>query len=765
MKLDSNAPKTKKNITIKTLLFAMIPFFIPTKSTAHDQEAKMLPLNDIMHSVGAKVEHDSYSNLYVITKNSTYVKIKPNSKTIYVNGKPLEIEIPVIEKQNQAYAFEGLANEIFQSGLDQTFKTETIPHPLNSLSIDEIKLAKSIIGQDSRAPKELRFSQLSLKDPEKKEVWDSVLNQKAFNYDRQADFILLQNNTVIEGVVDLKAKKIKQWNILKDTHGMVLLDDFELVQKVIKESPEYAKALKKRGINDVSKVVATPLTVGYFGGEDGLNKEFNILKIVSYLDIGDGNYWAHPIENLVAIVDLDKKKIIKIEDGEIIPVPMLARPYDGRNKNVQSAKPLRITEPEGKNFTVTGQYVHWGNWCFHVSLDSRVGIKLSTMTYKDNGIKRKVMYEGNLGGMVVPYGDPDLGWYFKSYVDSGDYGMGTLTSPLNRGTDVPENAVLFDSVIADYKGDPITIPNAFAIFERYANPEYKHQEMGQPNVSVARRELVVRWISTIGNYDYIFDWVLSQNGTIGINSGATGIEAVKGVKSKTMHDSTAKNDTKYGTLIDHNIVGTTHQHIYNFRLDMDIDGLENTLTHMNPFVMKHQNSIRKSSMQIETSTISNEKNASERFDPSTIRLISNYKKENAMGNPVSYQIIPFAGGTHPIAKGANFSTDEWLFKRMNFMDKQIWVTKYNPNEKYPDGKYPNRSTHDTGLAQFINDDDNINNKDIVVWMTTGTTHVARSEEWPIMPTEWVNVLLKPWNFFNETPSLKPNESNDQHQQH
>ncbi len=63
-----------------------------------------------------------------------------------------------------------------------------------------------------------------------------------------------------------------------------------------------------------------------------------------------------------------------------------------------------------------------------------------------------------------------------------------------------------------------------------------------------------------------------KNGVIGINAGATGIEAVKGVKARTMHDSTAKEDTKYGTLIDHNIVGTTHQHIYNFRLDMDVDG-------------------------------------------------------------------------------------------------------------------------------------------------------------------------------------------------
>jgi primary-amine oxidase len=37
----------------------------------------------------------------------------------------------------------------------------------------------------------------------------------------------------------------------------------------------------------------------------------------------------------------------------------------------------------------------------------------------------------------------------------------------------------------------------------------------------------------------MFDWVFAENGTIGIDAGATGIEAVKGVKSRTMQDPTA----------------------------------------------------------------------------------------------------------------------------------------------------------------------------------------------------------------------------------
>jgi primary-amine oxidase len=73
-------------------------------------------------------------------------------------------------------------------------------------------------------------------------------------------------------------------------------------------------------------VITTPLTVGYFDGKDGLKQEDRLLKVVSYLDTGDGNYWAHPIENLVAVVDLEQKKIQKIEEGAVVPVPMTPRP-------------------------------------------------------------------------------------------------------------------------------------------------------------------------------------------------------------------------------------------------------------------------------------------------------------------------------------------------------------------------------------------------------------------------------------------------------
>lgn len=721
---------------------------------AHGQAAHLMPINEQLQATGGSVQEDDFTKTLLVEQDGVVARIKMNSNQAVVNGKTVKLSVAVSKKDGVWVAADTLVNELFTPVADKSFKVERVSHPLDSLTADEITQAVSIIKASGHDVSNYRFSELRLKDEDKDAVWNSVLDNKPMQAKRHAVFSILDKDSIIEGEVDLAAGKVVKWDAQQGKHGMVLLDNFATVQQAIETSPEYAAALKKRGINDVKKVVTTPLTVGYFGDEDDLKHDLSVLKVVSYLDTGDGNYWAHPIENLVAVVDLNAKKVIKIEDQGVVPVPMAARPYDGSDRKGVKVKPLVISEPEGKNYSINGRQVEWGNWKFHVSLDSRVGLQLGTVTYNDKGTPRKVMYQGNLGGMVVPYGDPDAGWYFKSYLDSGEYGMGTLTSPIEKGKDAPTNAVMLDAVIPDYLGQANKIPNAIAIFERYAGPDFKHQEMGKPNVSTERRELVVRWISTVGNYDYIFDWVFSPNGTLGINAGATGIEAVKGVKSRTMHDATAKEDTRYGTLIDHNIVGTTHQHIYNFRLDMDVDGANNTMTAIDPVVTKNSRSgPRKSTMETKTQLLTTEDTASQKFDPATVRLISNYNKENRMGNPVSYQLIPFAGGTHPVAKGANFSKDEWLFKRLNFMDKQIWVTEYRADELYPEGKSPNRSDRDTGLGQFTADNGNINNKDLVVWLTTGTTHIARAEEWPIMPTEWVNVLLKPWNYFDETPTL------------
>jgi len=92
-------------------------------------------------------------------------------------------------------------------------------------------------------------------------------------------------------------------------------------------------------------------------------------------------------------------------------------------------------------------------------------------------------------------------------------------------------------------------------------------------------ELVVRSASQVGNYDYLVDYVFQQNGSINIDVIATGIDAVKGVATKHLKDATAAKDTQYGSLIAPHLVAPNHDHYFNFRLDFDIDGQNNSFVH------------------------------------------------------------------------------------------------------------------------------------------------------------------------------------------
>jgi primary-amine oxidase len=47
-----------------------------------------------------------------------------------------------------------------------------------------------------------------------------------------------------------------------------------------------------------------------------------------------------------------------------------------------------------------------------------------------------------------------------------------------------------------------------------------------------------------------------------VRVGATGIDSIKGVATRTMTDSTAASDTRYGTLVAPNLVAVNHDHYF-----------------------------------------------------------------------------------------------------------------------------------------------------------------------------------------------------------
>ena len=65
---------------------------------AHGSEAHMVPMDKTLQTFGADVQWDDYAQMFTITKDGAFVKVKPGAKTAIVNGKTLKLQVPVVMK-------------------------------------------------------------------------------------------------------------------------------------------------------------------------------------------------------------------------------------------------------------------------------------------------------------------------------------------------------------------------------------------------------------------------------------------------------------------------------------------------------------------------------------------------------------------------------------------------------------------------------------------------------------------------------------------
>ena len=95
-------------------------------------------------------------------------------------------------------------------------------------------------------------------------------------------------------------------------------------------------------------------------------------------------------------------------------------------QNKRLPKPISIVPSRRPNFNLSGQVVTWKKWQFHFRIDSRLGLVVSMVQYNDHDKKRLILFQGSVSELFVPYMDPGVGWYFKTYMDAGEYGVGKL---------------------------------------------------------------------------------------------------------------------------------------------------------------------------------------------------------------------------------------------------------------------------------------------------------------------------------------------------
>jgi primary-amine oxidase len=626
-----------------------------------------------------------------------------------------------------------------------------VVHPLDALTAVEIEATSKLLKASGAANDKTLFGIITLEEPPKAEVLAWTTGR---DFTRRAFVVLRKDQKTFEAHVDLKAGKVLAVTEKPGVFPMIMNAVWERARDAFMKDKRYAEALTKRGITDPKTVFCTPNSAGYFPGEAGTGRF--LLKIPCFSSKDKLHpALARPIEGLMGVVDGETGEVISVLDREIVALPPAPQGY-GQTlpKRGPSSAPAEILVATPGNIKLSGLLnVEWLNWNFHVRADKRAGLVVSLARFKDGNRQRNIAYEMYPSEMFVPYMDPNLTWSYRTFMDVGEFGLGYLMSSLAPGIDCPAQAYYIDLTFPNDVGGSYTKARALCVFERpTGDPAWRHYSSGRNAVTgEPQLELVVRTIPTLGNYDYVIDYVFDASGNIKLRVGATGFDAIKSTAAADMDAASAKDDTVYGNLIAPYTVAPNHDHYFSFRLDMDVDTTANTFVRDTFVATPAKDSGGRTSLWT-TKTQRFLKEGPIASDHEALssgvsyRLQNNNEKNSLKQTPslwfnAHHDAESILNGADPPQSRATFSTH------------QFWISKYKPDELWSAGLYPNLSQKDDGLPNYVADSEDITNEDIVVWYTMGFRHVTRPEDFPILPTFWHEMTIRPAFFFDRNPSM------------
>jgi primary-amine oxidase len=611
-------------------------------------------------------------------------------------------------------------------------------HPLDPLSAAEIESAVAVVRIQGGLDPSAWFETVTLDEPDKAYVRayknGSVPLRKAFICCYEP-----ATNRTFDGVVDLVNGRLEHWRYVPGAQARIVPDEFIEGDRIIKADPMFVAACARRGITDMDEVLVETLSAGNFGVAEEASER--LAYCICWLRSND-NLYARPIANLYPVFDLRTRRLLRIDDLGVVPLPPeLGSLHVSRPRG--DLKPLAIEQLEGPSFTVEGRLVRWQNWCFRVGFALREGLVLYDIGYEDNGRVRPIMYRASLAELVVPYGDPTGSHYRRNAFDVGEYGVGQCLDSLALGCDCLGHIRYFDAWVHDWHGCPRQIANAICLHEEDHGTLWKYTDWTKGDAMMRRsRRLVISTLATIGNYTYGIFWYFYQDGTIGVEIKATGIPL-----------STARmpgEQPVHGQLVAPQVDALVHQHIFSFRFDMAVDGDRNAITEVNfaPQPMDdgnpHGNAIR-----ISETPLRSEQAAQRVIDIGAARYwkVINLEKLNRLGQPVAYKLVPGTNALpflHPQSPSG---------RRAAFMFRHFWATHYAPDELYPAGWYPNQHAGGDGLPRWTAADRSLDNENVVVWYTLNYHHLPRLEDWPVQPMAHAGFHWMPSGFFDANPAL------------
>jgi primary-amine oxidase len=342
------------------------------------------------------------------------------------------------------------------------------PHPLAPLTAAEIDRVVAAVREQVDCPVMHRFRAVCLEEPTRAEL--SAYQERGQIPVRRARVAVfdLAAKIMTEAVVAVERGEIESWVELDhERQPGLFAAEQAAARAAVQADSRWQEGMRRRGVVDLTAVA---LETGP-GGRRGTawDDRRRVGRTLTFArPPGTLNYYAHPVQGLVAYVDLESYEVLEVEDEEAVPVPAESAEFHDGAVDLPARPPLadlRIFQPNGTGFSVEDGLLRWQNWSVRPSLHPIDGLVIHELAYEDRRRRRPVLHRASLAELVVPYGDPSANQYWRNAFDAAEAGIGRNVTSLVRGCDCLGEITYLDAVVADEEGVPQVIRNAICIHE------------------------------------------------------------------------------------------------------------------------------------------------------------------------------------------------------------------------------------------------------------------------------------------------------------
>jgi len=402
--------------------------------------------------------------------------------------------------------------------------------------------------------------------------------------------------------------------------------------------------------------------------------------------------------------------------------------------------------------------IQWKDWKLIATVRPASGLALHDLRFRDE----RILYELSLNDCHAYYAGPEPR---KQYHFSDKaYSMAQISGDMVAGLDCPADASFIEGSIwvlpvtggAGVSADPKAAKSVklACVFESegFQGTSWRHTQLLNRKVTGrSKKVLVIRAIGTVGNYDYISEVHLGEDGSVKVRESFAGYPEVDwtfGAESPEWGSVVRAHKKSQGDLVQN-----LHSHYCVWKVDLDVLGVENEFYTTK---IKHSNKgmdVPEQKIQVSTRVDAEDPDMELVANPKTPglwRIVNPTATNPTSGSPRGYAVvIGSSPAVHSYEKSHPFGLSG------TFARRHLAVTQRKEEEPEATSVFDFYPVAEPlySVDKFLADRESLVAKDLVCWVSIGKEHAARTEDQPLVSNFMVEFSLLPWDYHDENPEM------------